>query len=315
DPAESALDVRRVLLVAGVLDVVARLADAVVALPAVLVDAVPAEEPELPRELVRVGRDGAALARRHVLDRVEREGGRVLRRADHLARALRADGVRTVFEHEGARRGRAERLDIAGEPREVDRHDGLRDPGLERLLDLGDGDRAGLLVHVDEDRLAAGEADRVAGRGPRDRRRQDLVAGLQDGGEDEVERRRARREGEGVLRAGVGRDLLLELGRLRAGGDPAGAEDARDGLDLLLADRRLGEGERRGALPGRERLGRAHFFDSPDAIVFFGAGFFSRRSRTALTTSGQETVASSMTSQKRPPSSGGTNLPHETPSE
>ena len=44
-----------------------KLADAVVALPPVLVDPVPAKEAELPRELVRVRRDRSALGGRHVL--------------------------------------------------------------------------------------------------------------------------------------------------------------------------------------------------------------------------------------------------------
>jgi hypothetical protein len=45
------------------------------------------------------------------------------------------------------------------------------------------------------------------------------------------------------------------------------------------------------------------------------AFFLSNRCFTALTRNGQATVASQRTSAKRPPSSGATNLPQETPSE
>ena len=63
--------------------------------------------------------------------------------------------------------------------------------------------------------------------------------------EREVHRRRARRDREHVLGLEHLRGAALELGRLRPGRQPAGAERLRDGGDLLLADRRRLEAQAR----------------------------------------------------------------------
>ena len=100
------------------------------------------------------------------------------------------------------------------------------------------------LAHVDEDGRRAGVDDHVRGRGPRDRRRDHLVAGLDpERDEREVHRRRAGGDGEHVLRLEVLGHPLLEQRRPRAGRQPAGAERLGDRLDLLLADRRRLEAE------------------------------------------------------------------------
>ena len=58
---------------------------------------------------------------------------------------------------------------------------------------------------------------------------------------------------EHVLRLEVLAHPRLELGRARAGRQPAGAERLGDGLDLLLADRRRLEREEVGPLVGELR--------------------------------------------------------------
>ena len=102
------------------------------------------------------------------------------------------------------------------------------------------------VAHVGEDRGRARVDDHVRGRGPRDRARDHLVARLDaDGEEREMERGGAGGDGEHVLGLDELGEAPLELGRLRPGGQPAGAQRLRDRGDLLLADRRRLEAEHR----------------------------------------------------------------------
>src|SRR5262249_23530456 len=78
----------------------------------------------------------------------------------------------------------------------------------------------------------------VRGRGPRDRRRDHLVARADsDGDESQVERSRSGGDRERVLRLDVLREAPLELGRPRPGRQPARAQRLCDRIDLLVADR------------------------------------------------------------------------------
>ena len=197
-----------------------------------------AHQPEIPdrvRDVVPVRGDETAFARRDVLRRVEREAGRV-GEAAQLAAAIGALGrVRRVLDHRDPER--PDRIHVARLPGEMDGHD--------RLRPLGDGgfdqlriDVQVALADVDEDGRRARVDDHVRGRRPGDRRGDHLIA-LPDPERDErqVHRRGAGRDREHVLHVQVLGHPLLEQGRTRAGGQPAGAERVGDGLDLLLADR------------------------------------------------------------------------------
>ena len=100
------------------------------------------------------------------------------------------------------------------------------------------------LADVREHGPRAGVHDDVGGRRPGDRRRDHLVAGP-DAERDQrhVERRRAGRDRERVLRADILGEPPLELRRPRPGRQPARPERLGDSLDLLVPDRRGLEGE------------------------------------------------------------------------
>jgi hypothetical protein len=80
--------------------------------------------------------------------------------------------------------------------------------------------------------------DHVRGRGPRDGRRDHLVAGPDaDREQREVQRGRTGRDREHILGLDVLGETPLELRGARPGRQPAGAQGLGDGLDLLVADR------------------------------------------------------------------------------
>src|SRR5207344_1747063 len=83
------------------------------------------------------------------------------------------------------------------------------------------------------------------------RARDDLVARADPGDpERQVQRVRARGRRDGMRRAGVPREALLELGDPWAGGQPARLERRDDGVDLGAADDRRRELEQ-GLADGR----------------------------------------------------------------
>ena len=138
-----------------------------------------------------------------------------------------------------SRADRLERRQVARVPRVVHGHDR---PGARR-----DGGRDGRgieaergVVDVDEDRPCARAHDHVGGRGPGQRRRDDLVAvALADPerAQREVHRRRAGGDGERERSLRVVGELALELPRERPGGQPAGLERAQHVGALLVAER------------------------------------------------------------------------------
>ena len=154
------------------------------------------ERAQLPGERGVVGRDHAALARRHLLVRVEGEDRGVARAADAAAAVLAADGLAGVLDdREAVLLGdRAERVHVARVAEHVHGQDGARarrDGRLdgrrvehERLgIDVGEDGRRALVEHA-------------VGRGhERDRRRHDLVA-LADAGRahEQVQAGRAARD-------------------------------------------------------------------------------------------------------------------------
>jgi hypothetical protein len=138
---------------------------------------------------------------------------------------------------------RPQRLEVARLARQVHRQDRLC-PLRGELGGTGGIEVEVALADVGEDRRRAAMDDHVRRRGPGDRRRDHLVAGADaERDEGEVHRGGPGRERDHVLRLEVLGHAPLELGRARAGRQPARAEGLGDGLDLLLADRRRLEAE------------------------------------------------------------------------
>ena len=234
-------DVGEIRLVAGHGDVVER------AVPAPH----DAEIVDRGRDVVAVGRDDPALARGDVLRRVEREARDIGERADLAAAVLALDRVRGVLHDRQPER--PQRVEIGRLAREVHGQDGLRPRPHERR-DVLRIDVEVRRADVCEDRRRARVDDDVGRRGPRDRRRDDLVTGADAQREQrEVHRRRARGDGERVLRAHVLGETALQLGRVGPRRQPARAEGLGHRGDLLLTDRRRLEAEE--GLPRRSRRG------------------------------------------------------------
>ena len=147
-----------------------------------------------------------------------------------------------------------DRVEVAGLACEVHGEDRLR-PLRDELSEQGGIEVEVVRAHVAEDGRGAGVLDDVRGRGPRDRRRDHLVARADvERDESEVHRGGARVERQHVLDLEVLGQALLEQRGARPGREPARAEGLRDGGDLLVADRGRLEAERR-ATPGSHRPG------------------------------------------------------------
>jgi hypothetical protein len=187
-------------------------------------------------EAVVVRRDHSPFAGGDVLRRVEREARGVRDRANLAAAVLGLDGVGRVLDDRDP--GRQERVEIRGLTGEVDGHDRLR-ARRDRLDRERRVDVEVLVAHVDEDGPRAEMDGDVAGGRPRDRRRDDLVAGTDaEPREREVQRGGARCERDAVLCARQLRDSLLELCRPGAAREPAALQRLGDSGDLLRPDRR-----------------------------------------------------------------------------
>ena len=176
-----------------------------------------------------------ALAGGDVLRRVEREARRVRDRADLAAAVARLDRVRRVLDHRDAEL--EQRVEVGRLAGEVHRQDRLR-PRPDELAHVLRVDVQVALAHVGEDRRRAAWTITFAVAGHVIGRRDHLVAGPDAEREQrEVQRGGARGDGEHVLAPEVAPpNALLELGRLRAGRQPARADRLGDRLDLLLAD-------------------------------------------------------------------------------
>ena len=193
--------------------------------------------------------DDAALAAGDVLRGVQREAGRLGEAADLAAAVHRLDGVRSVLDDGQVER--VQRVEVGGGAGEVHRHDRLR----ARAHQLGDAlriDRQVAGAHVGEDRRRARMDDHVRRGRPGDRRGDHLVAGPDaERDERQVQRRRAGGDGQCVLDAEVLLERGLELARLGAAGEPAGAQRRDDLVDLLVVDRGRLEAEERRSTLGR----------------------------------------------------------------
>jgi hypothetical protein len=135
---------------------------------------------------------------------------------------------------------------VDGEAGEVHGDDRLR-ARTDRGLGAVEVDEARPRIDVDEHRPGARADDHVGRRDPRERRRDDLVAGLHAGEfEREFERAGAGvHDAHGAPAAELG-ELRLEALHLRAARDPAGAEHLDDAGDGLFVEGGTGEGQEGG---------------------------------------------------------------------
>jgi hypothetical protein len=125
-------------------------------------------------------------------------------------------------------------LEPRGPPEEVDGEDRAR---LATDLDARRIDVHRLRIDVHQHGVQPRERDDVRSRGKRVRGHQHLVAGLQPEREHgEMERRRARRDGNRVLHLARVGDSGLELRDTRAHRQHPALEDGRDLRELRLAD-------------------------------------------------------------------------------
>jgi hypothetical protein len=149
---------------------------------------------------------------------------------------------------------RPQRLEVGGLAGQMNRNDRLGSRRHE-TRDVIRIDVQVALAHVGEHRRRARVHHDVRRRGPRDRRRDHLVAGPDAQREErEMQRGRPRGDGEDMRGLQVLGEACLELGRARAGGEPARPERFGDRLDLLVPDGRRLKSERPGATCGRSLL-------------------------------------------------------------
>ena len=182
--------------------------------------AVVAHLPRPRRRTVVVGRDGAALAGRDDLPRVEAEAAGDAEPAAGAAAVARAERAGGVLEQ---RQPRAARAAGSGRPKRCTPSTAfVRGPtSILRRVDVHR-----LRVDVDEHGLQPGERDDVRGRREGVGGDEHLVARLEPEREHgEVQRRGARGDGERVLDLAGARELRLELGDLRAHREHAALED------------------------------------------------------------------------------------------
>ena len=167
----------------------------------------------------RVAGDGAAFARRQVLRVLEAEAAEVAQRAALPAPVLGQPRLAGVLDHGEIvlLRDRVDGVHVARHAVDVHGHDGARAVG-DPALDGGRVHRQRLRIGVGEHRQRLAQQDRVVRRDERERRHDDLVAGVDvHDVQGHLQRRRAARGGQAPLRAeqlGVGGfELVHRLAR------------------------------------------------------------------------------------------------------
>ena len=199
-------------------------------------DAVGVREHQFLIICLAVGRDGAALPAGDGLDGVETEAGHVGEAAHGGAVVTCSDGVGGILDEDQAELV-AESADLPvpdGLAREVHGHDGLG-PGRDAFPDTLGVDVVGLGIDVGEDGLRAAVHGAVGAGGEGHRRRDDLIAGADAGGEAgavQGGRPVAAKHGMGGTRAGG--EPALGLLHHGAAGDVGAAQHPGNLLDVLL---------------------------------------------------------------------------------
>jgi len=220
--------------------------------------AVAAQQAHAPGQGRIIGGDGAALAGRDGLDRVEREHGHVAQAAgpDRGSRAVRAgvvgaDGVAGILDHGGTARPRdlGQAHEIGTLPGQMDRQYGLNREALGLGAGTGGlegGRRQQPVVGIDigEDGLGAGHAHGIGGGEEGNRRHNRGVAWSQIEGEaGQMQRRRARGATDRMLGTAALGQRLFEAGDHRPGSQPVAAQHGGHGIDVVIVDLLPGIGQ------------------------------------------------------------------------
>ena len=191
-----------------------------------------------PPLLLGVRRDHPALARRHLLVRIEREDGRGAMRAESRAAVVGSERLaRILDQRETVPRGElAQRVELARIAEDVDRDDRLR-PLRDRRLHGRGIEVQRRRVDVREDRRRALVDEAVRRRGERVRRRDHLVA-RPDAGDPAEQMQPGRAAGDrgGVRSAACLSEQLLEPLDHRPERQPPGSQHLDDGLLLPLVE-------------------------------------------------------------------------------
>ena len=236
--AQGGEDVGQVVLEADVDHLVGPGAFRRVPLPGIPRHPVEAPEPHPVCPVGTRGRDHAAFGGGHVFRRIEAEHGRVGQRADRTAAHGGRQRVGRVVDDRdpGPARDRAERVEVAGKPTQVDRDDGPR-AAAETARDLVGADVPGPRIDVGEDRPRAEIENRFRARREGEGRDDHLVARPDvERLQRQQQRVRTRSAPDGVPAAGIGGHLGLQGLHLRAQDEVALLHHPVHGLLDLAAD-------------------------------------------------------------------------------
>ena len=229
------LNVKHVVFVARLLDVVAPRAFLAVTIPRARAHAVAGEHLGFFRDLVVIRHQRAALAAGQILGRIEGIAHRAARMmADEFAVVARFDRVRRVLAQKQIVRiaDLADRAQIRRQAGIMHRHNRAR-PGCNLLLDFSRIDQARIRVDICKDGRRADVQNRVRRGGKRQRRGDHFVSGTDVLRQQrQMQRCRAGVDRDAVLRADILGKLLLKFHRARALRPPAGTDHIRIRLHL-----------------------------------------------------------------------------------
>ncbi len=197
-------------------------------------------------EFFFIGDEHSAFAGSDVLDGVEREhcgsGG-----ADEFAFVAGPERVRGVFHKTDSVffRNGAERIEIGAGAGEVDGDDQFCARSDVRLHLFGI-DHQGVPVDVHEDRFRAREDGEIDHGDPGHGGSYDLVAGPDpERVEEDFHHAGFGSHGDGVVRPEISFEIGFKLCDFGAGGDPAGAQNIRDSLNVGFFQIGFGKGKER----------------------------------------------------------------------
>jgi hypothetical protein len=217
-----------------------------------LVDAVAAQSKQVAIQALVVGRDHSALAGRDVLDRMEGEHRHVRLRAGAYARAVRVAGakrVRGILDDHGAVApgDRLDRAHVARQAGKVHRDHGGHAPRLAAApLEVFGVQVESIGPNVGKRRARPDVVGAIRAGDEGHRAGDDAVARPGAGrGAGQMERRGAAGHSNGMARADIAGDLLLELFDRTALREGAFAKLPHHGLDVFLVQEVLAVGNHR----------------------------------------------------------------------
>ncbi len=199
-------------------------------------------------QLIVIGGDHATFTRGEILVGIETETGqRTGGAADHSALVTRTGSMRGIFDDDQTvlLGNRFDAIHIARQAAKVHGDDGLR-ARRDDFLNVG-------RIDIERDRIDVGKHgpgadmhDHIGGGRKRQRRRDHFVARADVIDEQcQMQRRRARIDGQRVLVVDVFGKHLLKAQCFRAGADPGGTECVDHFVDFIVVEARLAENEKR----------------------------------------------------------------------